>query len=1028
MAYKVIRNKKESLEQLHALVKAFEQDHTSFQSPKYLEAQLRNDFINPLLKTFGWDVDNEEGKTQFLRDVIQEENIDVEEDDLLKNKNPDYTLRIQGHRKLFIEAKKSSIDVEKSVKATFQTRRYGWSANLGVSILANFEKLIIYDCRYKPLANDDPSVARHKIFHFAEFTKRFDELYELLSFDSVNSGLLDEYFSLVKADLNTFDEYFLKQIEKWRALLASDVIENNTGFSEESINFLIQRLLNRIVFLRICEDREIEKHETLKKIKNYGELKKLFAESDKKYNSGLFDFIEDQFSMNINLKSEVLIEIFKELYYPESSYDFSVVDPTILSQIYERYLGSKIIIVDKNKISIVEEPEVSASSGVVPTPKTVVNNIVRETLSSLLSEKNSQKLQALKIADICCGSGTFLISVYDLLLEKTILALISEKNTDKELIYQVNKDIYHLTLKAKQDILSQNIFGVDINPYAVEVTKFSLFLKLLEDENAGSINQYLDTRKQKILPSLDNSIKCGNSLVDATYFKYDPEAIEKDEILYKVRPFDWWKEFPFLNETKGFDAIIGNPPYVRIQNMVKYLGSEIKYYQNELSGYTVAQSDTFDKYYLFIQRSLQLINDEGTVGYIIPNKFFIAKGGKALRKHIATHSSIFKIIHFGVTQVFPNRSTYTAVLILDKKKDRIDFNFKRIKKLNAEFIANAIPYLDYKNAEFNEMPWIFVSKETNAVFDKIKNAGTTPLKAIAEIPVGLQTSADKIYIFEPESETATTYKFHNSGIENEIEKAICKPCLYDLSFDLLDTVKANAQIIFPYVIEENKAEVFSEEYFQAHFPLAWSYLNKFKTGLSKRSINGSKAPKWYQFGRSQSLTKFHNTQKLIWPVLSTKSSYILDNDNIQFTGGGNGPYYSLISSSSYSPLYILGTLSHPIFEAMVKGGASEFRGSYYSHGKQFIENIPIKTINFDDLAEKQLHNEIVKTVEQLIDARKKYKNEYMAAKKTVQQRKLDLLAENLTDLINKLYHIDKTDIDTVLADEMFLTDLNEDND
>lgn len=1028
MAYKVTRNKDESRAQLNVLIKAFEQDHAAFQSAKYLEAQLRIDFINPFLKTFGWDVDNEDGKTQFMRDVIQEENIDVEEDDLLKSKNPDYTLRIQGNRKLFVEAKKSSIDIEKSSKSTFQTRRYGWNANLGVSLLVNFEKLIVYDCRFKPLATDDPSVARHKIFHFTEYSNRFDELYDLISFEAVNSGLIDDYFSLYKADLNTFDEYFLKQIEKWRTQLANDIIENNSGFDEESINFLIQRLLNRIVFLRICEDREIEKYETLKQIKNYKELKDLFIESDKKYNSGLFDFIEDQFSLKINLKSEILIDIFNELYYPESSYDFSVVDPTILSQIYERYLGSKITIVNEKKISVVEEPEVAASSGVVPTPKLVVNNIVKETLSSLLSEKKSEQLRSLKIADICCGSGTFLISVYDLLLEKIILRLIEEKVTDKEVIYQVNKDIFRLTLKAKQTILNDNIFGVDINPYAVEVTKFSLFLKLLEDENAGSINHYLNTHQQKILPNLDANIKCGNSLVDENYFKYDPKAIENDELLYRVKPFDWLKEFPFLNDTKGFDAIIGNPPYVRIQNMVKYLGDEIKYYQNEISGYTVAQSDTFDKYYLFIQRSLQLINEQGILGYIVPNKFFIAKGGKALRHHICSKGSIFKIIHFGVTQVFPNRSTYTAVLILDKKKDRANFNFRRIKRINTEFVATTIPYIEYKNADYNEAPWIFVSKESKAIFDKIVAAGTISLKTIAEIPVGLQTSADKIYIFQAHTETDSTFKFKKGAVEYEIEKAICKPCLYDLSFELFDTVKANAQIIFPYTIEDDKAEIFSEDYFQANFPLAWAYLNTFKDTLAKRSINGSKNPKWYQFGRSQSLTKFHDTGKLIWPVLSTKASYIFDTDNIQFTGGGNGPYYSLISSMPYSPLYIIAILSHPVFEAMVKSGASEFRGSYYSHGKQFIENLPIKSINFDVAAEKKMHDDIVNIAQQIIEARKKYRGEYIGAKKTILQRKLDLLVEKKINLVNDLYKIDLNEINTVLTDEMFLTDLDEDND
>lgn len=1025
MAYKIAKTKEESLEQLKVLIAAFEKEYAVLKTPGYKETPLRIDFINPLLKTFGWDVDNESARSQFLRDVVQEETIDVEEDDAIAKKNPDYTLRIQGSRKLFVEAKKVSIDIEKSAKAAFQTRRYGWNANLGISILTNFEKLVVYDCRYKPVAADDPNVARYSTFHFTDFLKNFDTLYELLSFQSVASGFIDDYFSLTQNDVTTFDDYFLKQIETWRHLLGTDVIQNNTGFNEEDINFLIQRLLNRIVFLRICEDREIEKYETLKAIKNYDELKALFVKSDKKYNSGLFDFIEDNFSLNINLKSEILIEIFNELYYPESPYDFSVVDPTILSQIYERYLGSKIAIINLTEILIVNEPEVAVSSGVVPTPKLIVQNIVKETLTSVFAGKTLKEIQQLRIADICCGSGTFAISVYDYLLEQITLAFITEGIKDDELIYQSFNGSYILTLKAKQAFLVGNIYGVDINPYAVEVTKFSLLLKLLENENAASIDNYLAKYKQKVLPSLDDNIKTGNSLVDEKYFEFNPDSIDDDTLLYKVKPFNWKDEFPFLEETEGFDAIVGNPPYVRIQNMVKYQAEEIKYYQSTISGFTVAETDTFDKYYLFIQRAINLLNPNGVLGYIVPNKFFIVKGGTALREFISSHSSIYKIIHFGVTQVFPNRSTYTAILILDKK-EREQFNFKRIKRLSTEFIAGGINYVAYSNAAFTDQPWIFVSKETEAIFDKVKAANTVPLQNIAEIPVGLQTSADKIYIIQPHTETDTTFKFRKGKIEYEIEKAICKPCLYDLSFNLFDSVKPNAQIIFPYTIADEKAEVFPEDYFKANFPLTWAYLSNFQDSLSKRSINGSKKPKWYQYGRSQSLTKFHDTAKLIWPVLSTKASYIHDADNLQFTGGGNGPYYSLISNSEYSPLYILGILSHPLFEAMVKAGASEFRGAYYSHGKQFIENLPIKQIDFTNKAEVKQYNEIVKTVGQLIAAKQGYNQVYLGARKRVFQRKIDFLFDKLIALINKLYGISNEEMDIVLNDEMFLTDLNED--
>lgn len=1025
MAYKVTQSKEESLEQLKVLIGAFEKEYVIYKTPKYSEAQLRIDFLNPLLKTFGWDVDNEQGRSQFLREVIQEESIDVEEDDAVSKKNPDYTLRIQGIRKLFMEAKKVSVDLDKNAKPAFQTRRYGWNANLGISILTNFEQLVIYDCRYKPTINDSASVARYKSFHVSQFITDFDEIYRILSFQSVASGYIDEYFSLFQKDTITFDSYFLKQIENWRKDLAIDIITNNTGLNDEEINFLVQRLINRIIFLRICEDREIERYETLRHIQCYDELKALFIRSDKKYNSGLFDFIEDNFSLDIQINPAVLINIFNELYYPQSPYDFSVVDPAILSQIYERYLGSRINIINEHTISIVEEPEVAASSGVVPTPKLIVQNIVNETLDPLFAGKSLPQIGQLKIADICCGSGTFLISVYDYFLEKITASLIQTGACDTDVIYKAFDGSYHLTIKTKHQIITSNIFGVDINPYAVEVTKFSLLLKLLESENSRSIDDFLAKYNAKVLPNLDDNIKCGNSLIDDTYLTYNSKAIDDNDLLFKIKLFNWENEFDFLKATNGFDAIVGNPPYVRIQNIAKFSGEEIDYFQNYISGYEVAASDAFDKYYLFIQRAIELLNDNGILGYIVPHKFFIVKGGKFLRKFIVRHASIRRIIHFGVSQVFPNRSTYTAIMILDKNK-RSDFNFKRVRVLSPEFITGTMQYDNYKSSLLGENPWVFVSKETERIFGKLKKANTAPLHAIAEIAVGLQTSADKIYIFQPVSETENTYLFHYKNRQYEVEKAICKPCIYDLSFGLFDTLSPNAQMIFPYNIQGGKAEVFSEQYFLDAYPLAWGYLNEFKDKLSKRSINGSKEPKWYQFGRSQSLTRFHNTPKLIWSVLSTKPGYVFDGDNLQFTGGGNGPYYSLFSKSDYSLFYILGILSHPVIEAMVKSGASEFRGAYYSHGKQFIENLPIRIIDFSKKSDVDLYEGIIKSVGSLIETRQALKEIYITSKRKVLQHKFYLLGRILTEQINLLYGLSEDDVRVIEADELLNNDVNED--
>lgn len=1002
---------------IQELVDKYEADRTNYLLSSYKETPLRNDFIDPLLKCMGWDVDNDQGKTQFLRDVVQEEAIEVEGES--SKKSPDYTLRLNGIRKLFVEAKKPHVDINSSSRAAFQIRRYGWNANLGISILTNFEHLIIYDCRYKPDSKEDERVARVKVYHYSQYVSSFDEIYQLISFESALNGVIDDHFSVYENVGETFDHYFLSQIERWREILAQSAVEKNLQIQSDEVNFLTQRLLNRIIFLRICEDRDIERFETLKKIENYNQLKDLFRQSDRKYNSGLFDFIEDDLSLRIDIDASILIQIFNELYYPYSPYDFSVVDPTILSQIYEHFLGSRVEIGDARVFSMVREPEVTASSGVVSTPKEVVEHIVRETLTPLTFGKSSSDLLNLKIADICCGSGTFLISAFDFLVQQIIEKYLEEDNVKANFLYQSKENELSLHFKLKRDLLANCLYGVDINPYAVEVSEFSLLLKLLEGENKSTLDNYVAHHSGRILPSLNGNIKCGNSLVGNDFFEFMPDALEDDNILYRVNPFDWNAEFPFLDDTEGFDAIIGNPPYVRIQNLVKYVPEEIKYYQSANSPYSVTKKEATDKYYVFIQRAISLLNGRGFLGYIIPHKFFLIKGGANLRKVISENSQLYKIVHFGVNQVFPNRSTYVAIVVLQKTPLE-KFFFKRANSKNIASLMGQ-KYIEYDTENYKTDPWIFLSPRTSAIFQKLYDRPHKKLKDVADICVGLQTSKDWIYILNIESETPLTYKFVQGEKEYEIEKEICLPCLYDASFANFDTVNPNTVIIFPYTLNEEKAELFTESYFEQNFPLCWEYLNDFKPELIKRSLNG-KSPKWYQFGRSQSLTRFHNTDKLIWSVLSTSAPYAIDKQNSQFTGGGNGPYYSLITTSKYSLEYLMGILSHPVVEAMVKSGASEFRGAYYSHGKQFLENIPIPIIDNEDTEQKMLHDRIVKIVKSLITTKTQLSTEY--TKRAVLLRKLNLLERELIVLVSELFGITEEEMNTALADEMCTNELN----
>ena len=453
-------------------------------------------------------------------------------------REPDYALRLGAERKFFVEAKKPAVAIVSNNVAAFQVRRYGWNARLPISVLSNFDQLVIYDCRVRPQAEDDARVARLKVYDYTEYVAKFDEIYALLSREAVYTGSFDAHFGIVaeRPGAEPFDEYFLSQIETWRAQLAQDIARQNPTLTQAELNFLVQRLLNRVIFLRICEDRELERYHALQAVQTYDDLKALFRQADRRYNSGLFDFIEDQLSLNITVSSEVLIGIFQELYYPASPYAFSVVEAGILGEIYERFLGKQITVADQH-VTIVDKDEVVASQGVVPTPKYVVDAIVEKTLAPLCAGRSPAELAGLRLVDIACGSGSFLVAAYEYLLNIYLEGYLqegAEHHAGK--VYEGTQNTWHLTLPERQRILCEHIFGVDIDPQAVEIARFSLLLKVLEDVPAAAIAAHWLTQHVRALPDLQDNIRCGNSLVDSAYFEYDEDALTDDRVLCRPQP------------------------------------------------------------------------------------------------------------------------------------------------------------------------------------------------------------------------------------------------------------------------------------------------------------------------------------------------------------------------------------------------------------------------------------------------------------------------------------------------------------
>ncbi|NBK77439.1 endonuclease [bacterium D16-76] len=991
--------------QLSERVALYATRFAEYNRPTYNETEVRVDFVNPFFKLLGWDVDNETGLPQHLREVTHEATVIVEEDGHQRSKKPDYSFRVGTEPLFYLETKKPSVNIATNNAPAFQLRRYGWSGNLKVSVLTNYTDLYIYDCTVRPVETDDIHVAMIAHYSYTEYEEKFDEIYSLLSKEAVLSGTFAQRFENLTGVFRhePFDEYFLKQIQTWRQSLGADIQSNNPAIGDETLNISVQRILNRIIFLRICEDRSFEQYETLKQIQTYEELKQLFISADCKYDSGLFEILEED---QVTVSDSVLLDIFRSLYYPNNSYEFSVVDPFIIGQIYELFLDEKLSVSADGTVIAVQKPEAVDSQGAVNTPKNVTDIIVEQTLAEIIDGKTPSELQNVRVADICCGSGNFLLSAFEYIVNYHIDWLVKKEVEsacrDGRLISVPGSDTYRLSYAMRRNILSKNIWGVDIDPLAVEVTKFSLFLKLLENTSSEEVKAFVRDSSECVLPQLNDNIKNGNSLVGSAYALYDPQVFERDGALEQIKMFDWQAEF----NMDSFDAIVGNPPYIRVQNMVHYSLREYGFYKSEHSGYQTASSDLLDKYYLFIERAWQLLKAGGAVGYVVPHKFMNIMSGQELRHFLSSNGSVQKIIHFGTHQVFKNRSTYTCILILGKPaKSSYEISF--VQDWNRFLFDHKTEYETYPSGTLGAAPWTFIPAQIKDRLGAV-NDRCSPLDDLARIFVGVQTSNDKVYIITATSEDDGYIYFNDkNGIQHKAEKSILRKSIYDARLKKYQTIIPNSYIIFPYRNVDGKPHLIDIDIMRSEYPCAFEYLCAFREELDQRNMKRTEST-WYAYGRSQSLTRFISGEHLIWPVLSLDSNYIYDNDLTVFTGGGNGPFYGIEMKpgTGESIFYVQAVLNHWLMEFLVRKSASTFRGGYYSHGRQFVAELPIFRIDFSDEGQKAIHDSIVEQVHLLERLNLRMNEAQNSSTKKALERAIVTAGSSLSDMIDSIYGVE----------------------
>lgn len=452
----------------------------------------------------------------------------------------------------------------------------------------------------------------------------------------------------------------------------------------------------------------------------------------------------------------------------------------------------------------------------------------------------------------------------------------------------------------------------------------------------------------------------------------------------------------------GFDLLLGNPPYVRIQTLKKQSASLAEYYRER---YRSARKGNYDLYVCFVERGLELLNEHtGQLAFILPHKFFNAQYGEPLRRLIALPVSLLRhVVHFGDQQIFPGATNYVCLLFLGKAGAKDGCVFVRpgsLKQWLRTFsgTAGTIPTNDIK-----EMEWNFAVGRGADVFERLKGM-PVKLGAMARIFQGLVTGADRVFILEriADAKSGTVRARTRKGREIEIEASLLKPFLLDVPIVSYRGPIGNHWIVFPYDCDGSSVELLSPGELAGDFPKAWAYLRENSDDLKAREGGKWDHSQWYAFGRNQNLSQM-DSPKLIVQVLAKSPRFAFDCCGFYFTGGGNGPYYGVrwdLPGEQCSLHLLQAMMNSPVSDFFIRKTSTTFHGDYWSYGKRFIENLPLCILDQAKPVERTRHDAIVRLVEWLL-----WLNREPTLIETPQEYPRDpLIAAYMEQLVNALVY------------------------
>lgn len=948
---------------INELVNRYQTNREDYRSGGYKELRLRKEFVDPFFEALSWDMSNRQNYAEAYKDVVHEDSLRI----ATTVKAPDYAFRIGGTRKFFVETKTPSIDIKNDIASAYQLRTYGWSAKLSLSILTNFEEFAVYDCRVEPKAGDRASTARITYYRFEDYASVWDEISAVFGRDSILQGAFDRYALKVldKKGTAEFDVAFLADIERWRSTLAKNIAYRNVGLNVKQLNIAVQRTIDRIVFLRIAEDRGFETYGSLQKLIKGADLYKrlcsLFRHADSRYNSGLFHFkreetsveAADSFTLKLAIDDDILREIFKRLYYPDSPYQFSVVSADILGQVYEQFLGKVIRLTGRTAV-VEAKPEVKKAGGVYYTPTYIVKHIVETVLSKLLEGKSTIQASGedkrirgaapIRIVDPACGSGSFLIEVYQYLLDWYLgqyLADGAEKYSTGRLpkLYRTATGDWRLSIAEKRRVLLAHVYGVDIDEQAVEVTKLSLLMKVLEGEAGDALANQMTLFYLRVLPDLGANIKCGNSLIDPKLFTESQAAAFKPDVYETINAFDWEQEFDFIKVGHGFDGVVGNPPYLSIDSVWGKGDPRLTAIKSQ---YPDIYNDKTDLYYYFLAQALRL--SRRYVSFICSRAFLEAYKGDKLRKHLSEGSSVRSIIDFRNYAVFRGVGITTAIITIEKVKGRkgdVINTYKYIDSTGpvaaplqpngAQFASVTVPLMRLAGGQ----PWTFDAPIRQDFFDALDAAGQS-LGSFMNLGQGMQTGDNKVFSRRTRADVK----------------------LLNLPKGLYRKRATNTDIRRYHVDDREEILLFleNEQSFDALPPALKKYLASNREALSSRAACIRGNCQWWKF--TWPLHKeLYQKPRILCPYLATSNRFALVVSD-EFIGLTDTTV--IFESNQAEDLrYILAVLNSKLIQYRYKASAKLKSAGIYEYFWNSISKIPIKRINFNSVTEKAAHDRLV---------------------------------------------------------------------